>query len=123
MRSKRRNHRHVRGISTPRDQNPANSRLIVPSVKRVPFPIEICLEPRVEVHRRWVRSNTDIAKISITKPRWYIEATAKRHCKVREVSANAAAFFHGLGRGPRLARSEEHTSELQSRQYLVCRLL
>src|SRR3712207_7226427 len=27
------------------------------------------------------------------------------------------------GRRPRLARSEEHTSELQSRQYLVCRLL
>src|SRR3712207_8114953 len=26
-------------------------------------------------------------------------------------------------RGPRRARSEEHTSELQSRQYLVCRLL
>src|SRR3712207_8634955 len=27
------------------------------------------------------------------------------------------------GRGPRGGRSEEHTSELQSRQYLVCRLL
>src|SRR3712207_8296181 len=26
-------------------------------------------------------------------------------------------------RGPRCPRSEEHTSELQSRQYLVCRLL
>src|SRR3712207_7071313 len=26
-------------------------------------------------------------------------------------------------RQPRLLRSEEHTSELQSRQYLVCRLL
>src|SRR3712207_9074779 len=26
-------------------------------------------------------------------------------------------------RGPRRVRSEEHTSELQSRQYLVCRLL
>src|SRR3712207_7632891 len=26
-------------------------------------------------------------------------------------------------RRPRLGRSEEHTSELQSRQYLVCRLL
>src|SRR3712207_8399685 len=26
-------------------------------------------------------------------------------------------------RGERLLRSEEHTSELQSRQYLVCRLL
>src|SRR3712207_8086540 len=34
---------------------------------------------------------------------------------------------HGLLRGPRADvsqhRSEEHTSELQSRQYLVCRLL
>src|SRR5476651_2746303 len=27
------------------------------------------------------------------------------------------------GGGPRRERSEEHTSELQSRQYLVCRLL
>src|SRR3712207_6961195 len=27
------------------------------------------------------------------------------------------------GRRPRTRRSEEHTSELQSRQYLVCRLL
>src|SRR3712207_8854130 len=32
----------------------------------------------------------------------------------------AGAADHGAGRG---ARSEEHTSELQSRQYLVCRLL
>src|SRR3712207_7151319 len=29
----------------------------------------------------------------------------------------------GLLRVPRATRSEEHTSELQSRQYLVCRLL
>src|SRR3712207_8456024 len=29
----------------------------------------------------------------------------------------------GRGGGRRDARSEEHTSELQSRQYLVCRLL
>src|SRR3712207_7700884 len=29
----------------------------------------------------------------------------------------------GLGRDRALLRSEEHTSELQSRQYLVCRLL
>src|SRR3712207_8574862 len=34
--------------------------------------------------------------------------------------------FHGSPRHPRVRvppRSEEHTSELQSRQYLVCRLL
>src|SRR2546425_5877693 len=29
----------------------------------------------------------------------------------------------GKGRGPRRGRSEEHTSELQSLAYLVCRLL
>src|SRR5690606_40114724 len=31
--------------------------------------------------------------------------------------------FSGLGRGHRRPRSEEHTSELQSRENLVCRLL
>src|SRR3712207_8965888 len=33
------------------------------------------------------------------------------------------AGLGGGGRGDPLPRSEEHTSELQSRQYLVCRLL
>src|SRR3712207_7529604 len=32
-----------------------------------------------------------------------------------------AVLIHADGQGPQ--RSEEHTSELQSRQYLVCRLL
>src|SRR3712207_6908814 len=45
-------------------------------------------------------------------PRWYMEGSA--------------VFFEtwmagGLGRAQ--GRSEEHTSEFQSRQYLVCRLL
>src|SRR3712207_7363103 len=34
-----------------------------------------------------------------------------------------AALEHALGPGAFLSRSEEHTSELQSRQYLVCGLL
>src|SRR3712207_8833620 len=32
-------------------------------------------------------------------------------------------LHHGTPSSPRYPRSEEHTSELQSRQYLVCRLL
>src|SRR3712207_8596999 len=39
----------------------------------------------------------------------------------RDALGRAADLLRGLA-GPR-ARSEEHTSELQSRQYLVCRLL
>src|SRR3712207_7161930 len=35
----------------------------------------------------------------------------------------AALLLDRLGAGGRAGRSEEHTSELQSRQYLVCRLL
>src|SRR3712207_7595117 len=41
-------------------------------------------------------------------------------------SSSAVTFTHaclGLTLGLSLVRSEEHTSELQSRQYLVCRLL
>src|SRR5438445_956074 len=38
------------------------------------------------------------------------------------LSAPAATAAFGRARGY-LGRSEEHTSELQSRQYLVCRLL
>src|SRR3712207_8366305 len=40
------------------------------------------------------------------------------------VPLTQAQLARTLGRGPNeLFRSEEHTSELQSRQYLVCRLL
>src|SRR3712207_7438276 len=45
----------------------------------------------------------------------------------RHQRANAARHRHRQrdddARGARRRRSEEHTSELQSRQYLVCRLL
>src|SRR5690625_6405631 len=48
----------------------------------------------------------------------------------RQPAAAAGALFHGPARCPSLAppadsppRSEEHTSELQSRGHLVCRLL
>src|SRR3712207_6850310 len=38
-------------------------------------------------------------------------------------SHDVAADFVGRATGQGVERSEEHTSELQSRQYLVCRLL
>src|SRR3712207_6942923 len=44
---------------------------------------------------------------------------------VRRVApgATSAPSRRTTGAPPRAGRSEEHTSELQSRQYLVCRLL
>src|SRR3712207_7045185 len=48
------------------------------------------------------------------------------HAAVVPVAADRAPLGEALrrvGAGDGLVRSEEHTSELQSRQYLVCRLL
>src|SRR3712207_8599930 len=50
------------------------------------------------------------------------------HSRLHEIEgygarARAAALLSGLGFSNEEMRSEEHTSELQSRQYLVCRLL
>src|SRR3712207_7360949 len=38
-------------------------------------------------------------------------------------AGSADAIRNGRARRPHVLRSEEHTSELQSRQYIVCRLL
>src|SRR3712207_8651666 len=48
---------------------------------------------------------------------------ARRQRPARDGLLGRASLLRGGGRPPRRGRSEEHTSELQSRQYLVCRLL
>src|SRR3712207_6942602 len=50
-----------------------------------------------------------------------VHRPARRRRRVRDVARRAR--LGARGRQRRAARSEEHTSELQSRQYLVCRLL
>src|SRR3712207_9133273 len=53
-------------------------------------------------------------------------APSGRRCRLvgyRPAPSNAVDCRRARFRGCSCARSEEHTSELQSRQYLVCRLL
>src|SRR3712207_8184083 len=57
----------------------------------------------------------------------YAPKTTRRHTFLtidlgiqRVTERRQASHFYGFGH---VLRSEEHTSELQSRQYLVCRLL
>src|SRR3712207_8876047 len=47
------------------------------------------------------------------------------HCSdvTRYMSVRVSVSVGRSGSGVEMSRSEEHTSELQSRQYLVCRLL
>src|SRR3712207_7370543 len=60
-----------------------------------------------------------------------LRRTARGHARVRDAAAldqvdelrAAAAGLAHVDAATEATRSEEHTSELQSRQYLVCRLL
>src|SRR3712207_7676420 len=54
--------------------------------------------------------------------RYQASAAKHRHVCWVSVALGGGKRLHGSSRGVAL-RSEEHTSELQSRQYLVCRLL
>src|SRR5690606_40007773 len=44
-------------------------------------------------------------------------------CRALATGNNSACMPHTFALGSRYSRSEEHTSELQSRENLVCRLL
>src|SRR3712207_8140716 len=64
----------------------------------------------------WARAAPEVA--AVPSQRFAVPAT--RIPTQPELEVHRGQHPRGL-RGP--ARSEEHTSELQSRQYLVCRLL
>src|SRR3712207_8473792 len=52
----------------------------------------------------------------------FVAPRLSRHAE-RAGKAPMHAGSRGARKAPGIGRSEEHTSELQSRQYLVCRLL
>src|SRR3712207_6861527 len=52
-----------------------------------------------------------------------IDVTGVSHVVNYQCPEDEKTYVHRIGRTGRAGRSEEHTSELQSRQYLVCRLL
>src|SRR3712207_8734262 len=61
------------------------------------------------------------------RPEYRLKETSSIHGDdhrfTAEVWLQNQRLGEGQGRSKKAARSEEHTSELQSRQYLVCRLL
>src|SRR3712207_7050076 len=58
----------------------------------------------------------------ITRPLMYDEITVML-LTLPATPSIASGWIRSCGSTPMSDRSEEHTSELQSRQYLVCRLL
>src|SRR3712207_7793592 len=62
------------------------------------------------------------ATSAATRPRWSTRRSASARCAACVPASRQASSSPATARSS-ATRSEEHTSELQSRQYLVCRLL
>src|SRR3712207_8334049 len=60
-----------------------------------------------------------VPAVTMTSTSWLTSPAATRSCSLGENTLGVAT----LRVSPSIQRSEEHTSELQSRQYFVCRLL
>src|SRR3712207_8494884 len=63
----------------------------------------------------WVNSLASYGQVTVNLLPWAGQAVLLRFRLGTDSSVGAAGWY--------IDRSEEHTSELQSRQYLVCRLL
>src|SRR3712207_6857043 len=77
------------------------------------FPYTTLFRSVVGEARSWLSEATEASDVTVyCWPRWSIWAR-------RTTDGSSCCSRHST----RVGRSEEHTSELQSRQYLVCRLL
>src|SRR3712207_7848476 len=78
-----------------------------------------------EIYTLSLHDALPISSTSTATPSPSAPCSAGAGCRGRRWRASASASAPTCGWSPSAAprRSEEHTSELQSRQYLVCRLL
>ena len=93
--------RNIGSVATTCDQDPADARLIVPSIEGVPPAIEVDLEPRGKIHWtiRW--RHAYVAEVSGAVTGGDVHAAAERHREVREVAADALLFRKHFERRPR----------------------
>src|ERR1700732_4691234 len=73
--------------------------MIVPGVKGEPATIQEHLVPRAEIHRGWIGWNADVAEVARAVAGRDVHASGKRHGKMGEIPADAAAFLVALRRG------------------------
>src|SRR5690606_39878855 len=102
--------------------------LVIPhALQHFPTPLYQCLRPQPHLHSFPTRRSSDLPCVAIAKPRCYepllagIRLVANGPRGQRNVQPSYPAGSVCLQASER--RSEEHTSELQSRENLVCRLL
>jgi len=71
---------------------PIRARLIVSRVERKPATAKKGFEPSVEIHRRRIGRNPDVAEVAVAIARRDIETSAQRNGDMSEVAAYADAL-------------------------------
>src|SRR5574341_2584469 len=88
--------RDIRGIAPARDQHAANTRHVVPRVKRVPATAQVGLEPGGKIHRAVWRRDADVTQVAGAVACRNVHAAAERDREMRVITADAGPFLEGL---------------------------
>src|SRR3712207_7839225 len=75
------------------------------------------------LERRQQRLHDPVLRLGRPARRVEVRGLDQTEVRLDDVVAGVGVVEELVAHRPAAARSEEHTSELQSRQYLVCRLL
>src|SRR4051812_26015903 len=96
---------HIRRITAPRHQNPANTWDVVAGIESMPLSAQINFKPGTEIHWRRLPRHANIAEITGAVPCWNIERSAKRDGQVHVIATDPgplAKHFERRAIGPRL---------------------
>src|SRR5690606_41959599 len=92
------------------------------TVDLVPYPYTTLFRSRAQIFGHG-RLPLGRAAVGRENARGDVGEDRSRGCRIIELAPGFALERLGLGPAGHVVRSEEHTSELQSREKLVCRLL
>ncbi len=93
--------RDIGGVAAEGDQNPADPRIVVARIKRVPAPTQKHLDPSGKVLGRMRRRKADVADVPGAIASRDVEASAKSEGQMGIVTTHAMLFLESLGSGAR----------------------
>jgi hypothetical protein len=96
--------RDVCRVSSSRDDDATNSRMVVPRIERVPPVAKKDLKPRAEVHRGRISWHTDITEIACAIASGNVHAAAETNGQMGEVTAHTNPLEVPFGSGPIVSR-------------------
>ena len=92
----RRRKRDIGRVTAASDGNASNPWHIMARVEGKPAPIQKDFEPRIIIHRSWIRRHPDVAQKAIGVTRRNVHAAAESDGEVRKIAADAHTLVVGF---------------------------